>query len=130
MEKNFLRSHDLNKRVAEARKRDEYFKKKRTALYLCKRRVVYLLCRIDQTEIHLLMKSCSEQRIQTCWVRRRCFICLSSIHPPPHWSQRKEKGSMANAKMYTFLEHIIRVFLWLHKLAHRLTFVIIYFLKI
>ena len=88
---NLLRSHDLNKRVAEARKRVEYFKKKRTALYLRKRRVdvqtwmlnnlvgdacrdlkemrrlknnqgtlcLYLLCRIDQTEIHLLMKSCS-----------------------------------------------------------------------
>ena len=24
---------------------------------------LYLLCRIDQTEIHLLMKSCSKQRI-------------------------------------------------------------------
>ena len=91
MEENLLRLHDLNKRVAEARKRVEYLKKKRTALYLRKRRVdvqtwmlnilvddacrdlqemrrlsnnqgtlcLYLLCRIDQTEIHLLMKSCS-----------------------------------------------------------------------
>ena len=92
---NLSRLHDLNKRVAEARKRVEYLKKKRTALYLRKRRVdvhtwmlnnlvdgacrelkemrrlrnnqgtlcLYLLCRIDQTEIHLLMKSCSKQRI-------------------------------------------------------------------
>ena len=91
MEKNLLRLHDLNKRVAEARKRVEYLKKKRTALYLRKRRVdvqtwmlnnlvddacrdlkemrrlrnnqgtlcLYLLCRIHQTEIHHLMKSCS-----------------------------------------------------------------------
>ena len=83
MEENLLRLHDLNKRVAEARKRVEYLKKKRTALYLRKRRVdaqtwmlnnlvddacrdlkemrrlrnsqrtlcLYLLCRIDQTEI-------------------------------------------------------------------------------
>ena len=36
---NFLRLHDLNKRVAEARKRVVYLKKKRTALYLRKRRV-------------------------------------------------------------------------------------------
>ena len=49
----------------------------------------------------------------------------STIQP-----QKKEKAGMANAKMYTFLEQNIRVFLWLHKLAHRLTFVIIYFLKI
>ena len=49
----------------------------------------------------------------------------STIQP-----QKKEKGGIANAKMYTFLEQNIRVFLWLHKLAHRLTFVIIYFLKI
>ena len=39
MEKNFLRLHDLNKRVAEARKRVEHLKKRRTALYLRKRRV-------------------------------------------------------------------------------------------
>ena len=39
MEENLLRLHDLNKRVAEARKRVEYLKKKRTALYLPKRRV-------------------------------------------------------------------------------------------
>ena len=39
MEENFLRLHDLNKRVAEARKRVGYLKKKRTALYLRKRRV-------------------------------------------------------------------------------------------
>ena len=95
MEENLSRLHDLNKRVAEARKRVEYLKKKRTALYLRKRRVdvqtwmlnnlvdgachelkemrrlrnnqgilcLYLLCRIDQTEIYLLMKSCSKQRI-------------------------------------------------------------------
>ena len=90
---NLLRLHDLNKRVAETRERVEYLKKKRTALYLRKRRIdvhtwmlnnlvddacrecdlkemrrlrnnqgmlcLYLLCRIDQTEIHLLMKSCS-----------------------------------------------------------------------
>ena len=36
---NFLRLHDLNKLVAEARKRVGYLKKKRTALYLRKRRV-------------------------------------------------------------------------------------------
>ena len=91
MEENLLRLHDLNKRVAEARKRVEYLKKKRTALYLRKRRVdvptwmlnnlvdgacrdlkemrrlrnnqgtlcLYLLCRIDKKEIHVLMKSCS-----------------------------------------------------------------------
>ena len=85
----------LNKRVSEARKRVEYLKKKRTALYLRTRRVdvqtwmlnnlvddacrdlkemrrlrnsqgtlcLYLLCRIDQTEIHLPMKSCSKQRV-------------------------------------------------------------------
>ena len=46
------------------------------------------------------------------------------------FNQKKEKGGMANAKMYTFLEQNIRVFLWLHKLAHRLTFGRIYFLKI
>ena len=95
MEENLLRLHDLNKRVAEARKRVEYLKKKRTALYLRKRRVdvqtwmlnnlvdgacsdlkemrrlrnnqgtlcLYLLCGIDQKEIHLPMKSCSKQRI-------------------------------------------------------------------
>ena len=34
-----MRIHDLNRRVAEARKRVEYLKKKRTALYLRKRRV-------------------------------------------------------------------------------------------
>ena len=39
MEKNLLRLHGLNKLVAEARKRVEYLKKKRTALYHCKRRV-------------------------------------------------------------------------------------------
>ena len=39
MEENFLQIHDLNKRVAEARKRVGYLKKKRTALYLRKRRV-------------------------------------------------------------------------------------------
>ena len=41
MEKNLLRLHDLNKRVAVARKRSrvEYLKKKRTALYLRKRTV-------------------------------------------------------------------------------------------
>ena len=39
MEENLLRLHDLNKRVAEARKRVKYLKKKRNALYLCKRRV-------------------------------------------------------------------------------------------
>ena len=92
---NLSRLHDLNKRVAEARKRVEYLKKKRTALYLRKRRVdvqtwmlnnlvdgacrdlkemrrlrnnqgmlcLYLLCRIDQKEIHLLMKSCNKQTI-------------------------------------------------------------------
>ena len=91
MEENLLRLHDLNKRVAEARKRVECLKKNRTALYLRKRRVdvqtwmlnnlvddpcrdlkemrrlrnnqgtlcLYLLCRIDQIEFHLLMKSCS-----------------------------------------------------------------------
>ena len=92
MEENLLRLHDLNKRVAEARKRVEYLKKKRTALYFRKRRVdvqtwmlnnlvdgacrdlkekrrplsnnqgtlcLYLLCRIDQKEIHFLIKSCS-----------------------------------------------------------------------
>ena len=36
---NLSRLHDLNKRVAEARKRVEYLKKKRTALYLRTRRV-------------------------------------------------------------------------------------------
>ena len=36
---NLFRSRDLNKRVAEARKRVTYLKKKRTALYLRKRRV-------------------------------------------------------------------------------------------
>ena len=46
--------------------------------------------------------------------------------------QKKEKGGMANAKMYTFLEQNIvgKTFLWLHKLKHKLTFGIIYFLKI
>ena len=84
MEKNLLRLHDLNNRVAEGRKIVEYLKKKRTALYLRKRTVgvqtwmlnnlvddacrdikevrrlrnnqgtlcLYLLRRIDQTEIH------------------------------------------------------------------------------
>ena len=33
-----MRLHDLNKRVAEARKRVKYLKKKRTALYLRERR--------------------------------------------------------------------------------------------
>ena len=85
---NLSRLHDLNKRVAESRKRVEYLKKKRNALYLRKRIVdvqtwmlnnlvddacrglkemrrlpgtlcLYLLCRIDQIEIHHLMKSCS-----------------------------------------------------------------------
>ena len=91
MEENLLQLHDLNKRVAEARKRVEYLKKKTIALYLRKRRVdvqawmlsnlvdgacrdvkemrrlrnnqgtlcLYLLCKIDHKEIHLLMKSCS-----------------------------------------------------------------------
>ena len=36
---NFLRLHDLNKLLAEARERVGYLKKKRTALYLRKRRV-------------------------------------------------------------------------------------------
>ena len=34
-----MRLHDLNKRVAEARKRVEYLKKKGTTLYVFKRRV-------------------------------------------------------------------------------------------
>ena len=90
MEENLSRLHDLNKRVAEARKRVEYLMKKRNALYLRKRMVdvqtwmlnnliddacrglkemrklrnnrgtlcLYLLCRIDRIELHLLMKSC------------------------------------------------------------------------
>ena len=37
MEENLSRLHDLNKHVAEARKRVEYLKKKRNALYLHKR---------------------------------------------------------------------------------------------
>ena len=41
MEKNLLPLHDLNKRVAEVRKRVEYLKKKRAASYLRKRRVDY-----------------------------------------------------------------------------------------
>ena len=45
-------------------------------------------------------------------------------------SQKKEKGGMANAKMYTFLEKNIGAFPGLHKLTHRLTFGIVYFLKI
>ena len=42
------------------------------------------------------------------------------------------KRGMVNAKMYTFLEQNIvgKAFLWLHKLKHKLTFGIIYFLKI
>ena len=46
--------------------------------------------------------------------------------------QKGDKGGMANAKMYTFLEQNIvgKAFLWLHKLKHKLTFGIIYFLKI
>ena len=84
MEENLLRLHGLNKRVAGARKRVEYMKTKRTALYLRKRTVdvqtwmlnslvddtcrglkemrrlrnnqgtlcLYLLCRIDQIELH------------------------------------------------------------------------------
>ena len=39
MEENSLQLHELNKRVAEARKGVEYLKKKRTALYLSERRV-------------------------------------------------------------------------------------------
>ena len=39
MEENLLRLHDLNKRVAETRERVECLKKKRTALFLRKRRV-------------------------------------------------------------------------------------------
>ena len=39
MEENLLRLHDLNKLVAEARKRVEYLKKNRTAFYFRKRRV-------------------------------------------------------------------------------------------
>ena len=39
MGENLSQLHDLNKRVAEARKRVEYLKKKRTALYFRKRRV-------------------------------------------------------------------------------------------
>ena len=98
MDENLLRLHDLNKHMAEARKRVEYLKKKWATLYLRKHRVdvqtwmlnnlvddacrglkemrrlrnkqgtlcLYLLCRIDQTEIHLLMKSRSKQRIRTC----------------------------------------------------------------
>ena len=92
MEENFLRLHDLNKRVAETRKRVEYLKKKRTALYLRTRRVdvqTWMLnnlvdgaCRdlkemrrlrnnqgtlcfylLCRIEIPLLMKSYSKQRI-------------------------------------------------------------------
>ena len=91
MEENLLWSHDPNKRVVEARKRVEYLKKKRNALYLRNRTVgvqtwmlnnlvddacrglkemrrlrnnhgtlcLYLLRRIDQIELHLLMKNCS-----------------------------------------------------------------------
>ena len=46
--------------------------------------------------------------------------------------QKGEKGGMTNTKMYTFLEQNIvgKAFLWLHKLKHKLTFGIIYFLKI
>ena len=39
MEENLLRLHVLNKRLAEAGKRVKYLKKKRNALYLCKRTV-------------------------------------------------------------------------------------------
>ena len=39
MEENSLQLHELNKRVAEARKKVEYLKKKRTALYFRERRV-------------------------------------------------------------------------------------------
>ena len=92
MEENFLRLHDLNKRVVEARKRVEFLKKKRTALYLRTWRVdvqTWMLnnlldgaCRdlkemrrlrnnqgtqcfylLCRIEIPLLMKSCSKQRI-------------------------------------------------------------------
>ena len=56
-----------------------------------------------------------------------CFLKLRYV-----FVQKKEKGGMANAKMYTFLEQNIvgKTFLWLHKLKHKLTFGIIYFLKI
>ena len=39
MKKSLLRFDDLNKLVEETRKRVEYLKKKRTALYLRKRRI-------------------------------------------------------------------------------------------
>ena len=46
--------------------------------------------------------------------------------------QKGDKGGMTNTKMYTFLEQNIvgKMFLWLHKLTHKLTCGIIYFLKI
>ena len=45
-------------------------------------------------------------------------------------TQKGDKGGMANAKMYPFLEQNITAFLGLHKLRHGLTFRIVYFLKI
>ena len=58
---------------------------------------------------------------------------ITSLHEQLHEIfQKGDKGGMANAKMYTFLEQNIvgKAFLWLHKLTHKLTFGIIYFLKI
>ena len=57
-------------------------------------------------------------------------VCLSVVFL--FISQKKEKGGMANAKMYTFLEQniVARTFPCLHKFTHRLTYVIIYFSKI
>ena len=46
--------------------------------------------------------------------------------------QKGDKEGMTSTKMYAFLEQniVAEAFLWLHKLAHKLTFGIIYFLKI
>ena len=98
MEENLLRLHDL-KCVAEARKRVEYLKKKRTVYTFanggltctstwmlnnlvdgaCRdlkemRRLrnnqgtlcLYLLCRIDQIEIHLLIKAVVQLLMKSC----------------------------------------------------------------
>ena len=85
MEKNLLLLHDLNKRVAEARKRVAYLKKKRTASYLRKRAVdvqTWMLnnsvddaCR-DLKEIRRLRSNQG-----TLCLNSLCRIHQTEIHP-------------------------------------------------
>ena len=64
---------------------------------------------------------------------RRTFATFKAVkHSQNDFTQKGEKRGMTNTKMYTFLEQNIveKAFLWLHKLTQKLTFGIIYFLKI